>query len=72
MNKRYDPLNEVSKPVRETAPEPKEHVWVLGRSVGLHESSELYRKALCKHCGVLRRADGNNGRCRGVIKVSIR
>jgi hypothetical protein len=52
--------------------EPVKHVWTQGKDIGIAKSSKLYDMCFCKNCGVLRRPDGGNGPCKGVIKVSLR
>jgi hypothetical protein len=45
-------------------PNDSAHVWVA--------ANRLVRWPHCRVCGVIQRKDGNNGPCRGRVKVSLR
>lgn len=48
------------------------HSWVTGEQVGFEPPSYLSNKLVCRECGILRRADGGNGPCKGRVKVTPR
>jgi rubrerythrin len=52
--------------------EQKSHHWVQGKDKGMKPSQLLYDVWMCKHCGILKRADDKNKPCRGPVKVTLR
>ncbi|WP_321905145.1 hypothetical protein [Paraburkholderia tropica] len=48
------------------------HEFVTGESLGFGSGSALHSLYCCKQCGFVRRKDGQNKPCKGVVKVELR
>lgn len=48
------------------------HQFVTGASLGFAARSILHDKHVCLECGIVRRSDGKNGKCKGKVRVTVR
>jgi len=58
--------------VKETPIVENGHKFVTGAAVGFQPRSSLYDKHVCLDCGIVRRLDGKNGQCKGLVRVTTR
>lgn len=59
-------------PTSTPPPSPAAHEFVPGAALGFGPGSVLHAAQVCRHCGIVRRQDGQNKPCRGKIRVSLR
>jgi len=49
--------------------EEQKHDWWLREWSYSHPGSQIY---VCRKCGVIRRADGENKPCKGIVRIGLR